>query len=221
MIFYPSIFSDDYEESIKNQLPKCITDNTGSLTDKNKPCEFPFRNDGIMHNECVIDKSRSDSPWCATKVGKRKNPLRGKWGNCEKNSCQSLNFETASPLFKGMHIFFRYGFKYLQIKYKIISYIFANSLLLRVGSCPKGFIAHKRRCYGFFVNRYARTTWSDAQKTCRSFNGGDLVTIVTKSENDFIAKKVLEINPDLKDKDHYYPWIGLFIQKRRNKGKLR
>ena len=108
-----------------------------------------------------------------------------------------------------------------SLKYKIISHIFANSLLLRVGSCPKGFIAHKRRCYGFFVNRYARTTWSDAQKTCRSFNGGDLVTIVTKSENDFIAKKVLEINPDLKDKDHYYPWIGLFIQKRRNKGKLR
>ena len=28
-------------------------------------------------------------------------------------------------------------------------------------------------------------------------------------ENEFIAKKVLEINPNLKDKEHYYPWIGL------------
>ena len=43
---------------------------------------------------------------------------------------------------------------------------------------------------------------------------------MSKSENEFIAKKVLEINPDLIDKEHYYPWIGLQIQKRRNKGKL-
>ena len=43
---------------------------------------------------------------------------------------------------------------------------------------------------------------------------------MSKSENEFIAKKVLEINPDLIDKEHYYPWIGLQIQKRRNRGKL-
>ena len=58
-------------------------------------------------------------------------------------------------------------------------------------NCPEGFVEHKRRCYGFFVKHYARTTWVDAQKKCRSFNGGDLVSILTKGENDFIAQKVL------------------------------
>jgi hypothetical protein len=86
-----------------------------------------------------------------------------------------------------------------------------------IGTCPKGFIEHKRRCYGFFVHHYARTTWIDAQKKCRSFNGGDLVSILTKGENDFITQKVLEINPSLKDNEHYHPWIGLKLRKRRNK----
>ena len=99
------LIAEDYEESLKNQLSKCSTDDTGDITDKNKACEFPFRNDGILHNECIVDTSRSDSPWCATKVGKRKNPLRGKWGNCDVDSCQSLNFETTNSLFKGMYTF--------------------------------------------------------------------------------------------------------------------
>ena len=86
--------------------------------------------------------------------------------------------------------------------------------------CPDGFLEHRRRCYGFFVNRYTKSTWKEAQKNCRSFNGGDLVSISTKEENDFIAKKLLELNPDLKEKEYYYPWIGLYIKKRRSKSKL-
>ena len=93
-------------------------------------------------------------------------------------------------------------------------------MFLIIGTCPKGFIEFKRRCYGFFVNRYSRTTWKKAQKKCRSFNGGDLVSIFRKEENEFIAKKVLEINPDLKDKEYYYPWIGLYLKRRRNASKI-
>ena len=86
--------------------------------------------------------------------------------------------------------------------------------------CPDGFLEYRRRCYGFFVNHYTKFTWKEAQKNCRSFNGGDLVSISTKEENDFIAKKVSELNPDLKEKYHYYPWIGLYLKKRRSTGKL-
>ena len=49
------LIAEDYEESLKNQLSKCSTDDTGDITDKNKACEFPFRNDGILHNECIVD----------------------------------------------------------------------------------------------------------------------------------------------------------------------
>ena len=178
----------------------------------------------MLHNECIVDESRSESPWCATKVGRKKKPLRGKWGNCNLDTCQSLNFDASNSLFKGMKT---YAEQQFQIFLSIIFWIQTlgivsthSQFLFCLGSCPKGFIQHRRRCYGFFVNRYARTTWSNAQKKCRSFNGGDLVSILTKSENEFIAKKVIEINPDLIDKDYYYPWIGLHIKKRRNKSKV-
>ena len=69
------------------------------------------------------------------------------------------------------------------------------------------------------MNDYDKTTWPDAQKRCRSFNGGDLVSILTNEENEYISRKILELNPDLKKrKDYYFPWIGLYIKKRRNGG---
>ena len=100
-------------------------------------------------------------------------------------------------------------------------FVVCHILLLFIGfHCPDGFLEHKRRCYGFFVYSYARSTWKEAQKKCRSFNGGDLIRVSTKKENDFIAKKLLELNPDLKEKEHYYPWIGLYLKKGRNRSKL-
>ena len=98
-------FLEDYEESIKKQYSKCSTDFSGTKTDKNKPCEFPFKHDGMLHNECIVDESRSESPWCATKVGRKKKPLRGKWGNCNLDTCQSLNFDASNSLFKGMKMY--------------------------------------------------------------------------------------------------------------------
>ena len=79
---------------------------------------------------------------------------------------------------------------------------------------------HKRRCYGFFVNNHDRLTWRKAQEKCRSFVGGDLVSIFTKAENEFIAQKVVEINPDLNGPQQYYPWIGLEIRPCRGKGNI-
>ena len=51
--------------------------------------------------------------------------------------------------------------------------------------------------------------------------GGDLVSIFSKAENEFIARKVLELNPDLNGTEYYYPWIGLSIRKGERKGKSR
>lgn len=36
------------------------------------------------------------------------------------------------------------------------------------------------------------------------------------AESRFIAKKVLSINPELKEKEFYNPWIGLYIRKKSN-----
>ena len=82
----------------------------------------------------------------------------------------------------------------------------------------------KSRCYGFFVQNYDRLTWKKAKSKCRSFNGGDLVSIGNDAENKFIAKTVLSMNTDLvrvtrdgtKGSEFYHPWIGLFIRKTLN-----
>ena len=80
--------------------------------------------------------------------------------------------------------------------------------------CPEGFVENDKRCYGFFVNRHDKTTWQDAQKKCRSFNGGDLVTVVKKEESTFLAQKTLEINPELRNEAFYMPWIGLRLRRK-------
>ena len=91
-----------------------------------------------------------------------------------------------------------------------------------IGICPNGteWVKHKRRCYGFFVNNHDRLTWSKAQEKCRSFVGGDLVSIFSKAENEFISQKVLEINPILNGPEYYYPWIGLKIRNCGGKGRI-
>ena len=101
---------------------------------------------------------------------------------------------------------------------------------LWIGECPEPFIEFNRRCYGFFVQSYHKTTWYDAQKKCRSFNGGDLISIQTKEENEFITNKTLELNPDLKHKDEsgwnirwvgkqfYFPWIGAYLKNQISSG---
>ena len=57
-------------------------------------------------------------------------------------------------------------------------------------------------------------SYYDATARCRSFAGGDLVSIFSKKENEFIAKKVLEANLDLEGTETFnYPWIGLKMRK--------
>ena len=99
----------------------------------------------------------------------------------------------------------------------IHSTVFSSFMI--IGVCPNGteWVEHKRRCYGFFVHNYDRVNFRKAQENCRSFVGGDLVSILTKDENEFIANKMLELNPDLNPRDgnqFYYPWIGLDMKKK-------
>ena len=88
-----------------------------------------------------------------------------------------------------------------------------------IGVCPKGkeWVEYKNRCYGFFVNNHDRVDFWKAQEKCRSFVGGDLVSILNNDENQFIAKKIIEINSDLNPTDgnqYYYPWIGLNVKRK-------
>ena len=59
------------------------------------------------------------------------------------------------------------------------------------------------------------------QKKCYTrFYGyvSDLVSILSKEENEFVSQKVVEF--DYSSTDYSYPWIGLQLQKRRTKGKI-
>ena len=87
------------------------------------------------------------------------------------------------------------------------------------GLCPEGkeWVEYKNRCYGFFVNNHDRVNFWKAQEKCRSYVGGDLVSILNKDENAFIANKIIEVNSDLNPTDgnhYYYPWIGLSIKRK-------
>ena len=50
-------------------------------------------------------------------------------------------------------------------------------------------------------------------------NGGDLVSILRKDENDFIARKFVELDPNLNGTEYHYPWIGAYLTKRQNPSK--
>ena len=89
-----------------------------------------------------------------------------------------------------------------------------TSMILSIEQCPKGFVENDNRCYGFFVHRHDKTTWQEAQKKCRSFNGGDLVTVMTVEESTFLAQKTLEINPELRTDAFYMPWIGIKLRRK-------
>ena len=102
-------FLEDYDESLKNRVPICTTDDSANV--KNKSCEFPFKYKGVLYNECITEKDKiteqGGRPWCATEVGKRRKLVRGKWGNCDNTTCQSLNFESTTSLFTGILCDFR------------------------------------------------------------------------------------------------------------------
>ena len=59
------------------------------------------------------------------------------------------------------------------------------------------------------MTKHDRNTYDDATSKCRSYDSGDLISLFNKEENDFVASKVLELNPSLRNVDYYYPWIGL------------
>ena len=85
--------SEDYVNSIQTKVLECTTDNSGK--DKNKACQFPFKFRGKLQNSCIGRGAKSSKKWCATQVGKRRQQIKGKWGNCDQEKCQSLDFESA------------------------------------------------------------------------------------------------------------------------------
>ena len=69
----------------------CTTDDSGR--DRNAPCQFPFKFRRILHNGCITQGSKNGKSWCATAVDKKRNQIKGKWGNCDQTLCQSLDFQ--------------------------------------------------------------------------------------------------------------------------------
>ena len=81
---------------MRNNLPECTTDGSGK--DKNKSCQFPFKFRGKFHSECITEGSKDGRAWCATAVDKKRNQMKGKWGNCDANTCHSLKFDIIGTL---------------------------------------------------------------------------------------------------------------------------
>ena len=89
-----SLVSEDYLSSRKTSIPTCKTDETGN--DKNQSCQFPFRFRGEYQRGCIKRGSKNEKLWCPTAVGKRRSPLKSKRGNCDPETCQSLDFDDKS-----------------------------------------------------------------------------------------------------------------------------
>ena len=101
-------FLDDYEKYLKTTKP-CTTKakHPDGKGESNKSCKFPFvfkKNKKQRQNdECVADQScvfhdctkvgtkDGEGPeWCATEVDNKSKYIKGKWGNCEQESCKPL-----------------------------------------------------------------------------------------------------------------------------------
>ena len=85
---------EDYLKSKENSIPTCTTDESGK--DKNQSCQFPFKFRGGLERGCITRGSKKGKFWCPTAVGKRRNQLKGKWGNCDPETCNSLDFKVKS-----------------------------------------------------------------------------------------------------------------------------
>ena len=114
LINYFSLFviSDDYVKSIQTKVQACTTDNSGK--EKNKACQFPFKFRGKFQNSCIGRGAKSSKKWCATQVGKRRQQIKGKWGNCDQEKCQPLDFESTRKYY---YFPWKYNKILLSIKY--------------------------------------------------------------------------------------------------------
>ena len=76
------------------------------------------------------------------------------------------------------------------------------------GACPCDWSQFGNKCYRYFENK---TTWEDAGATCLA-EGGDLVAIPSKTENDFVhqlsscTQEDFWIGANDHDKDRSWVW---------------
>ena len=49
---------------------------------RDRPCVFPFTNDGVTYTACTTDNSDDGVPWCSTRVDSRGIHRLGNWGHC-------------------------------------------------------------------------------------------------------------------------------------------
>ena len=88
------LISEDYLASRRTSIPICKAEETGD--NKDQSCQFPFRFRGDFQRGCITRGSKNEKFWCPTAVGKRRSPLKGKRGNCDPETCQSLDFSVES-----------------------------------------------------------------------------------------------------------------------------
>ena len=57
---------------------------TASGPSSNKPCVFPFKFRGELHNDCNWDGDSSQGAWCSTLIDDSGQHVgaKGNWGNC-------------------------------------------------------------------------------------------------------------------------------------------
>ena len=62
---------------------------TSDSPSPNTPCKFPFKYQGELRKGCITD--RDGRTWCSTKVDRNLNHIKGFWGFCPEDNCQTNN----------------------------------------------------------------------------------------------------------------------------------
>ena len=67
--------------------------------EKTKQCIFPFKFNGKTYNKCTKDESENGQPWCAFKVNRRGEVVKGKWADCDPGCPGSGKFVSPRVFF--------------------------------------------------------------------------------------------------------------------------
>jgi len=59
---------------------------------RERQCVFPFKFNGKTYNKCTTDESKDGQPWCAFRVDKNGEAIKGKWANCDPG-CPGTEWE--------------------------------------------------------------------------------------------------------------------------------
>ena len=78
-----------------------------------------------------------------------------------------------------------------------------------LAECPDTYVLYNEYCYGFFVNKTQKLSYSHAKRRCSANPKYALTSALTTEETEYLGNTTVKTNPNIGIKSYNFPWIGL------------